>query len=112
MGVWGMVTEVGMNSPGAEAPGDLLHGAEPRRDRLPESRIWRGPCNADGMPRRRSIRLKAFDYVGEYRCFFTLSTRRRPDRFTSREVVDAVLSQFLQCAESEDIAIAAHCFMP
>jgi len=61
---------------------------------------------------RTSLRLKTFDYVGEYRCFFTLCTYRRRRLFTSAEIVDPVLLQFQQCAEREDVEIVAYCFMP
>jgi len=64
------------------------------------------------MSNRKRIRLRTFDYVGEYRCFFTVCTDHRRRIFTSSDVVDRVLLQFQQCAEREEIEILAYCFMP
>jgi putative transposase len=64
------------------------------------------------MRQRKTIRIRGFDYVGEYRCAFTLCTCSRQRLFTSNTVVDAVLLQFQQCADRERIGVAAYCFMP
>jgi putative transposase len=58
------------------------------------------------------MRLNRYSYIGERRCFFTICTHRQQRPFVSTETVDPVWSRFLQCAEREQIAITAYCFMP
>jgi putative transposase len=73
---------------------------------------WHETCSALRMRFRRSIRLKTFDYLGQYRYAFTICTAGRRVVFTSLDVVEPLLSQFQQCSEREDVGIAAYCFMP
>ena len=64
------------------------------------------------MRRKRAPRLRGFDYTGGYRYFLTICTLRRGRVFVSREAVDVVLTQLLQSAQDERMAVIAYCFMP
>ena len=53
-----------------------------------------------------------FEYRGFYRYFLTFCTAGRCPVFFGHEAVGAILSLIRQCAEREQFALVAHCFMP
>ena len=56
--------------------------------------------------------LTTFDYRGFHRYSIRFCTKNRTQLFTTQEVVDLVLAQFLRSAEEEQFAIITYCFMP
>ena len=62
--------------------------------------------------RRTRPRLDRALYVGFQRCFLTFCTSNRRIIFRTRDLVDIVLDQILQCATLLDMAVIVYCFMP
>ncbi len=56
--------------------------------------------------------LKAFDYLGSHRYSLTFCTDRRQQLFTTRDVVDLVLTQIVRAAVEYQFEITTYCFMP
>jgi len=61
---------------------------------------------------RHPEHLDTFDYVGPYRYSLRFSTDSRQRRFTTADVVELVLSHFLQQSEETHFAVVVYCFMP
>jgi len=64
------------------------------------------------MHRKAVPRLRGFDYTGGHRYFLTICTKQRARVFVTRVAADVVLSQLLQAAYDERMAVIAYCFMP
>lgn len=64
------------------------------------------------MRNRRSLRIPRFDYLGPHRYFITYAAFRGEARFTSRDIVTLVTSQFLRACDETAFEIVTYCFMP
>ena len=60
----------------------------------------------------RPERLTAFNYQGFHRYFLTFCANHRSHVFTSKDVVDLVLTQISRGATDSAFAVIAYCFMP
>ena len=61
--------------------------------------------------RRVRARLDRRCYVGPHRTFLTFCTHDRRRAFTTVEIVDKVLTQFLRACARDGFEIIAYCFM-
>ena len=62
--------------------------------------------------RRTRARLDRQSYVGRHRTFLTFCTHGRRRVFTTGELVDQVVGEFLRGCAREGFEIVAYCFMP
>ncbi len=57
-------------------------------------------------------RLRDFNYIGTYAYFVTILTKDRGNYFREVEVVDSLIGDLVETAESEGLNVLAYCFMP
>ena len=62
--------------------------------------------------RKPTLRLKTFDYRGQYAYSITVCTHNKTPIFKSKEIVDSVLGVLNNIAEKEQFGVLAYCFMP
>ena len=62
--------------------------------------------------RRVRARLDRGCYIGTQRTFLTFCTFERHSAFTTPEIVEQTLREFLRACTRDDFEIVAYCFMP
>ncbi|MGH7801997.1 MAG: REP-associated tyrosine transposase [Thermodesulfobacteriota bacterium] len=62
--------------------------------------------------RRKTNRLKNFDYASPYIYFITICTANRKEIFNNYETVSEVVKQLKETADKLNFQILAYCFMP
>jgi len=62
--------------------------------------------------RKRSPRLRGFDYTGSYAYFVTCATEHRKPYFKHKAIVDSLLLTLEEASRQFGFSVYAYCFMP